>query len=158
MLMEWIALILAMALILALVFFTNWVIMLFRKKAKKIYHEAQIRAGGEFDIDVVGESHYQDNLEIVASESGRGWDDDLQAWVVPEPDNPHDKNACAIYIDDLKVGYLRRQNAKEFKELIKLLDLDKYSKIGVKARLVGGTNNKPSFGVILDMPALDSLD
>ncbi|WP_422597352.1 HIRAN domain-containing protein [Pseudomonas sp.] len=31
-----------------------------------------------------------------------------------EPENPHDSNACAIYIDGYKVGYLPRDAAANF--------------------------------------------
>jgi len=70
---------------------------------------------GHEDLEVVGESHYQDNLWRLV---GRGYDpaehvrEEVTAVLVTEPDNPHDSNAISIWIDGLKVGYLSREDAQ----------------------------------------------
>lgn len=38
----------------------------------------------------------------------------LPAVLVPDPGNPFDSNAVAVYLDDLHVGYLEREDAKDF--------------------------------------------
>ena len=70
---------------------------------------------GREDLEVVGESRYQDNLWRLA---GRPYDpgervrEEITAVLVAEPDNVHDANAISIWIDGLKVGYLSREDAQ----------------------------------------------
>jgi HIRAN domain len=70
---------------------------------------------GREDLEVVGESRYQDNLWRLV---GRRYDpgervrEETTAVLVAEPDNPHDANAISIWIDGLKVGYLSREDAQ----------------------------------------------
>ncbi|MFP1683333.1 HIRAN domain-containing protein [Alloalcanivorax sp. C16-1] len=133
------------------------VALIIRKNRKtRSPYEAHIRSTGRFDINVAGESFYQEALIDIEARLGRGWDDEgLQAFIVPEDDNPHDRNACGVYIDGEKVGHLSRENAREFRKKIGGRLLRDHSHFGVRARLVGGQPDKPSFGVILDMPAED---
>jgi hypothetical protein len=70
---------------------------------------------GGYRVDVAGESYYQDALEQVCG--GRSSEGSYLACVaslVPEPDNPYDANAVAVYIDGLKVGHLPREVAVSF--------------------------------------------
>jgi len=74
---------------------------------------ATLVEGGE-DLEVVGESHYQENLWRLAG--GRGRPDervraDIMAVLAAELDNPYDANAISVWIDGLKVGYLSRDDA-----------------------------------------------
>jgi hypothetical protein len=69
-------------------------------------------AGGariRFHCAVRGESFYQDNIRRVAM---RGKNVDL----IPEPGNPHDKNAIRIDVDGRTIGYIPRESAKEARE------------------------------------------
>lgn len=67
----------------------------------------QIEGPGEFEFDIVGESFYQDALDqICGGKLPEGHDHECVAYLVPEPDNPHDANAVAVYIDNLKVGHV----------------------------------------------------
>lgn len=70
------------------------------------------------ELDIVGESHRQEELRRFA---GPGTEygvtnERARALVMPEPDNPVDKNAIVVYLTDMgrdawKVGYLSRRDA-----------------------------------------------
>jgi hypothetical protein len=61
---------------------------------------------------------YQDNLwRIVGgrhSPDGRVREE-VYAVLAAEPDNPYDANAVAVWIQDLKVGYLSREDARRYR-------------------------------------------
>jgi hypothetical protein len=60
---------------------------------------AVVMLGGGFEVRVVGESYYQDALTAIVG--GKGPESvriPTQATLVPEPDNPYDPNAVAVYI------------------------------------------------------------
>jgi HIRAN domain-containing protein len=62
---------------------------------------------GADDLEVVGESNYQDALwSLCGGSPGDRIRCETVAVLVPEPDNPHDANAIAVRIDGRVVGYL----------------------------------------------------
>jgi HIRAN domain len=70
---------------------------------------------GGLEVGVVGEGHYQDALSAIVG--GKGPESvriPTQATLVPEPDNPYDPNAVAVYIAGRKVGHLPRPAAQAF--------------------------------------------
>ena len=72
--------------------------------------------GGSHDLEVVGESQYQDALWRVAG--GRTAERvrvEVQAVLLAEPDNPYDPNAITVLIDGAKVGYLCRDDAQAYR-------------------------------------------
>ena len=73
--------------------------------------------GGNEDLKVVGESHYQENLWRLVSPRRRG--DQVrcavQASLVAEDDNPYDANAVAVWVQGLKVGHLSRDDARRYR-------------------------------------------
>ena len=77
---------------------------------------AALLAGYE-DLEVVGESHYQDNLRRLTGY--RPPDErvrqEIHAVLVAEDDNPHDPGAVAVWIDGLQVGHLSRENARRYR-------------------------------------------
>jgi hypothetical protein len=77
---------------------------------------AGLDVSGDDRIGVVGESHYQDELARLAGPKREGGVElEVQAVLVPEPKNPFDPNAVAIYINGHgKVGYLSREDAIAF--------------------------------------------
>ncbi len=107
-----------------------------------------IPGDGDFEHEVVGESHYQDAL-IEISE-GLGDDRICQAALVLEDDNPHDNKAVGVYIDKKKVGHMSREDARKFRTHLKK---NKYPEgtYSCKARLFGGTKGKETIGVWLDV-------
>src|SRR5262249_29630366 len=69
-------------------------------------------------VEVVGESFYLDALRAivardVASSDGR-IRKDVQATLVPEPENPYDANAVAVYVSGRKVAHLARAEARRY--------------------------------------------
>ena len=100
-------------------------------------------------LSIVGESQYQGALRMIATKYGRiCW-----AKLVPEPDNPFDRNAVMIEISGYTVGYLSRGEAKRYQR--RLLPLAE--PIQVPAKLIGGTRDKASFGVLLDHREVEAM-
>jgi hypothetical protein len=65
---------------------------------------------GSHDLEVVGESHYQDALwRVAGSRTDERVRAKVQAVLLAEPDNHHDPNAIIMSIDGAKVGYLCRR-------------------------------------------------
>lgn len=111
---------------------------------------------GTYDVDVVGESRYQDALEkICGGRTEHAQRLEVEAFLVPEDDNPYDSKAVRVYIQDQTVGYLDREFARSFREKMKEIGLT-----GVAAKcgaiIVGGWDrgegDRGHFGVKLDLP------
>jgi hypothetical protein len=108
--------------------------------------------GRVFAIHVVGESHRQAALKALSGDRRlRGEYVAFTAALVPEPQNAYDPNAIAVYISGgTRVGYLSREDAEEYREVAKRLTALKA--VGLcQAKLIGGTPDKPSIGVVLDV-------
>jgi hypothetical protein len=72
---------------------------------------------GDEDLEVVGESFYQDNLwQLAEAQPGtQRVREDIYAVLVAEDNNPYDPNAVAVWINGLKVGHLSRENAQRYR-------------------------------------------
>lgn len=111
--------------------------------------------GGGVSLEVVGEASYQDALTKLADTRA-----DLIALLVPEPDNPYDSSAVAVFVmddalDDPKVGYLPREVAAVYQDGVVSL-IRQYRAIpALRARLVGGEPWKPHIGIWLDHDPVD---
>lgn len=104
---------------------------------------------GSYSFEIVGESVYQDALlAICGSKTERGHEHYCLATLKPEPRNPHDRNAVAVFILGKRVGYLSRDDAVAFKKHHK-------SSRKVDAVIVGGWSRSGGdegyFGVRLDL-------
>jgi hypothetical protein len=100
-------------------------------------------------VQVVGESHYQDELRTLVARLGS--DGIFTARLVPEPNNPHDTKAVAVVIDEQnggKVGYLARQIAQTYQQRL----LNHKSTVTCPARLTG--TGFSAVGVVLDFEAV----
>jgi hypothetical protein len=72
------------------------------------------RLEGELvDVEIVGESGYQDYLRQLRRRRG-----DLEIVLRPEPTNPYDPNAVVVLIDNQPVGYLPRASAREWQPML----------------------------------------
>lgn len=124
----------------------------------------QLEGDGDFETDVVGESYYQDALaEIAGPKTKAGVDLDVKARLVPEPDNPHDANAVAVYIQGRKVGHLPRDMAAEWVATLtrrgdprRIVEVDANITGGWRRERRDGKISEGSFGVSLDI--FDELD
>lgn len=71
---------------------------------------------GDFSLPVVGESRYQETLaSLCGGRCEDGADDIKNAELIPEEDNPYDKDAVRVVIQHETVGYLSRQDAKTYR-------------------------------------------
>lgn len=120
---------------------------------------ADIKNGpGLFGIDVVGESHYQNNLRTVGGEKGETSKRvSVEATLVLDDDNKFDKNAVAVFIDGLQVGHLDRETAKSFREQLRKVGPGRrITAARCPAIIVGGwyrgEEDEGSYGVKLDLP------
>jgi hypothetical protein len=75
-------------------------------------------------IEVNGESFYKAHLSNLARalEVRSDYFHQVEAFVKLEPENPHDKNAVAVYVHDQRVGYVNRIDAPVFQEALKDID------------------------------------
>jgi hypothetical protein len=119
-----------------------------------------IQGDGKFACDIVGESYYQDNLEIISG--GRTYDGvDVKktARVIFDNLNPYDEKAIRIEIDNMTVGHLSRMAARDYRGQVQKMGAE--GRTGTcAARIVGGWKRGPDdiwkFGVKLDIPVAKS--
>jgi uncharacterized protein YidB (DUF937 family) len=112
-----------------------------RDERAKVDQQALLEAGflsGDLQVDVVGESDYQEELKGLAGEpSSYGAMKEVIALLSREPDHPHEKNAVRIDVGSETVGYVEKWNAKQIQPLMQKLE-----KAGrpawVRAWIVGG--------------------
>jgi len=117
-------------------------------------------------LDVVGEAqHQEDLLEILRADEADSIEWELEregsdwyaGFLMPEPYNQFDQNAVKVLLINpdrevnefyiVQVGYLAREQAKKVhKKVIGLLDQGKV--IPVLLKIIGGTPEKPSVGVV----------
>ncbi len=82
--------------------------------------------GGRQTLEVVGESHYQDNIHTIVEaiaepdHYGHRGDDDsvrvpIHAVMVAETNNPYDSNAISLWIGGRKVGHLSREATEAYR-------------------------------------------
>ena len=125
--------------------------LLFGRRARQ---PGWLLGDGLFRIEVVGESHYQAVLEeICGGRTADGADHDCTATLVPEPENPKDRNAVQVTIGGRTVGYLSRGDAIGYRGGLALAGL---ALLPMKCRAVirGGWDrrgDRGQFGVMLDM-------
>ncbi len=107
---------------------------------------------GVFDVEVVGESHYQKNIQrIVGPLSDDGIRAEFVADLILEKDNQHDPNAIRVDIAGMTVGHLSRNDAPAVRATLKPVGIKSGMAVRVNAVIVGGRTGQ-SFGVWLDIP------
>jgi hypothetical protein len=115
---------------------------------------------GDFELPIVGESYYQDNLErICGGRTRESCEIEKPAVLILEDDNPKDPRAVRVEIEGLKVGYLSRGNARRYRETF--ADVFAVSpRMQVCAMIRGGWDRGPDdrghFGVWLDLAVEDT--
>jgi hypothetical protein len=116
---------------------------------------AHLSGDGSFDVKVVGASRRQTELELICGgRDEHGVEHECLAELIPEPNNPHDRNAIRVEIDGHHVGYLSRENAVQLRA-----ELRKGKVQGMRltcdALIVGGWDrgdgDQGHFGVRLDL-------
>ncbi|MGP5451177.1 DNA translocase FtsK [Pseudomonas helleri] len=115
----------------------------------------KIRGTKNMDFNIVGESHFQAALKQIRNSRCLAVDNDFEAFIVMEPANPHDANACAVFIDGFKVGYLPRDAAASFVDQIADQGVQGVSCFQLRAKLVGGYGTRLKIGVMVNLPSGD---
>ncbi|HYI15050.1 MAG TPA: hypothetical protein VEX37_06645 [Thermomicrobiales bacterium] len=105
-------------------------------------------------VHAVGEASYQEELQEVVDQHGGSNADGVKIEVhvalIPEPSNRHDRNAVSIQMEGRKVAYLSREDAIDYQEVIR--HLARRKRFGAcRAFIFGGSRDKPSYGVFLDL-------
>jgi hypothetical protein len=95
--------------------------------------------GGQDDLEVVGESAYQDVLwRLCGGTVGERVRYDIIAVLVPEPTNPYDANAITVQIEGEVIGYLPRATAQEYLPGLKRLMSLRGGYVALRGVIVGG--------------------
>ena len=114
---------------------------------------------GRYELEVVGESHYQSVLTRLAGDHGtEAAEVGYEAELVPEDNNSFDDKAIAVRISGNTVGYLSRDDARSFRRRLAQMGLSKQVTIS-DAVVVGGwvdrSGGKAHYGVKLDVKAFE---
>jgi len=115
----------------------------------------KIRGTANIGFEIVGESYFQAALRKIRNSRCMAEDNDFEAYVVTEPDNLHDANACAVFIEGFKVGYLPRGAAASFVAQIADQGIHGVSCFQLRAKLVGGFGSRLKIGVMVNLPLGD---
>lgn len=115
-----------------------------------------------FDLNVVGESFYQSNIEkITGPRSANGANFQCFAKLICDKENPKDRNAVSVRIDGLIVGHLSKYDARAWRNMLKKAGAGT-NEVTVAAEITGGWRrvkngsvDEGSFGVKLDVPVTD---
>lgn len=95
------------------------------------------------DIEIVGESFHEDYIRALRR---RYRDRDFEIVLVPEPDNPYDRNAVAVHVDGAPVGHLSRKMAPAWQPMVAAANAEGFIVAGT-ASIWGGSPDKPNLGV-----------
>lgn len=114
---------------------------------------AGLRPGRGFTFEIVGEGSYQHELtKLTGGKTEAGHALFCQATLVAEPGNPHDPGAVRVDIKGLTVGYLSRQDAREYRNSLGDAAAQPQR---CKAKIVGGWmrggGDEGHFGVKLNL-------
>jgi hypothetical protein len=122
----------------------------FRRKKTSTVSLSLLELPDDGFVAVVGESHCQDALratrEVCDGEfEGRPA---FTAALVPEPGNPYDENAIAVWGPRGRLGYLSRESALEYRDVFDEIRRRGEDGGACAAHLTGGQGGK-SYGVVL---------
>ncbi len=107
----------------------------------------ELRGHGRFELEIKGESHYQASIAEIVHKHGKV---NLDAVLILEDENPYDHNAVRVEMDGKIIGYLSREVAPIYREQLRLAGWPQ-AKGMCRAKIFGGTSDRPSFGVWLDI-------
>jgi hypothetical protein len=129
---------------------------LFESKNKKTDIPISLKGPGTFSVEIVGESHYQENLKKVAGNySEDGVEKDVLAKLIYENDNPYDSNAILIEICGYKIGYLSKSAAIFYRKKVVENGQEEQPAIcnaSIRSGWIRGKTDFGYYGVVLDLP------
>ena len=106
---------------------------------------------GRVDLDVVGESHYQDSLWRLVGGRRRPEErvrTDVYAVLMAETDNLYDANAVSVWVQGLKVGYLSRGDAERYRPGLMALEREQGKPIALRGVIAGGGMREDGPGML----------
>jgi len=111
-----------------------------------------VAGDGEFEFRVVGSLHHQKALETICGAHKReGEHHYCAALLTPQPSNRHDRHAVVVTIHGIEVGFLDREDAREFGRLLRRAG---FADAACEAEIVGGwdrgDSNQGYYGVRLN--------
>lgn len=113
------------------------------------YFDRHLVYSGSHDLEIVGESNYQDNLWRVAG--GRTAERvrvNVHAIVASEPDNPYDSSAISVWIDGCKVGYFCREDAQAYQPGLVSLYHKEEAHVALTGVVTGGGVREDGLGLL----------
>jgi hypothetical protein len=128
----------------------------FFKKKQTSVSLSLLELPGDGFLAVVGESHCQDALRATSEVCTETFEDrpSFTAALVPEPDNPYDSNAIAVWGPRGRLGYLSRDDALDYRDVFDEIRRRGEDGGACGAHLTGGDAGK-SFGVVLRLADAD---
>lgn len=110
-----------------------------------VYHK--LNGKNEYDFKIAGEAAFQDNLlKITGNKCEQAKCMNLQAIIQADPTNKYDLNAVRVQINNLTIGYLNPQTARDFKEVLAVRKIDPATIFTADAKIVGGWKDHKSEG------------
>jgi hypothetical protein len=104
---------------------------------------------GEEALEVVGESYHQESLwSIVGGPTTEHVRQEIVAILVPESNNPYDPNAISVWIADLQVGFLSRDDAARYRPGLLALCQKHGTPIALRGHVVGGGQRGDGIGFL----------
>jgi hypothetical protein len=106
---------------------------------------------GRVDLDVVGESHYQDSLWRLVDGRRRPEERvriDVCAVLTAETDNLYDANAVSVWVQGLKVGHLSRGDAERYRAGLLALEREQDKPIALRGVIAGGGMREDGPGML----------
>jgi hypothetical protein len=105
--------------------------------------------GGRHDLEIVGESNYQDALwRAVGGRTTERVRVVISAVLADEPDNPHDSNAISVWINERKVGYFCREDAEVYRPGLVTLQQKEGAHIALSGVVCGGGIREHGLGFL----------
>jgi hypothetical protein len=96
-------------------------------------------------VDAVGTATYQEALGLIAdARPDASLHVEKWAHLIPEPENPWDRNAVAVYVDGRKVGYLPREHTAAYASLLGQIWTNYHGRAVCRAVVGGGLNEVTS--------------
>jgi len=116
--------------------------------ARRLVDPMDVPLGGDETLYVVGESYREDALwRLVGGTRQEGVRVECVAQLIPEPENLHDGNAIAVFIEGEHVGYLSRSDAAAYVDgLTHLIDESPNGRVTLHGWICGGGLREDGLG------------
>lgn len=127
-----------------------------RTKPKGTPATVRVVQYGACDFEVVGESSYQKELAAIAGPApDDGHEVPVTVWLICQDNNPHDRNAVAVVVQEKTVAYLRREDAREYRKSLRE-ETDSLPSAMTAGLIVGGgikrkTGERMHLGIRIDL-------